>query len=114
MADTAWNGCLRSTRDEWHYYLSERVRQGLNTVQWVATQWRAAPDGDVDGNLAFSGVEKIAINPAFFQRLDEWVEMTFQAGLVNAPVMLWALGGRNHPEKSPGRIVARRSDDPAG
>ena len=55
------------------------VRQGFNTVQWVATQWRAAPDGDVEGNLAFSGVEKIAINPAFFQRLDEWVEMTFQA-----------------------------------
>lgn len=106
MADTAWNGCLRSTRDEWRYYLSERVRQGFNTVQWVATQWRAAPHGDVEGNLAFSGMEEIAINPAFFQRLDDWVEMTFQAGLVNAPVMLWALGGRNHPEKSPGASLS--------
>lgn len=102
MADTAWNGCLRSTQDEWHYYLSERVRQGFTAVQWVATQWRSAPGGDIDGNVAFTGVDRIEINPKFFQRLDEWVEMTFHAGLVNAPVMLWTNTGGEHPDVNPG------------
>ena len=55
LADTAWNGCLRSSRDEWRYYLSERVRQGFTAVQWVATQWRSAPEGDREGHRAFPG-----------------------------------------------------------
>ena len=102
LANTAWNGCLRSTRDEWRYYLSERKRQGFSAVQWVTTQWRSAPDGDLEGNLAFTGDENIAINPAFFQRMDDWIEMTHQAGLLNAPVMLWTNKGGEHPEVNPG------------
>lgn len=101
LADTAWNGCLLSSKDEWRYYLSERVRQGFTAVQWVATPWRSAP-ADRDGQKAFEGVEKIQINPKFFQRMDEWIEMTYDVGLLNAPVMLWTHKGGDHPEMNPG------------
>ena len=74
LADTAWNGPLRaSSLTDWHHYLETRVRQGFTAVQWVTTQWRAAPDGDIEGNLAYSGTDEITVNPPFFQRLDEYV-----------------------------------------
>ena len=46
MADTAWNGPLKSNEFDWKHYLGERKRQGFTAVQWVATSWRGAPDGD--------------------------------------------------------------------
>jgi hypothetical protein len=90
LADTAWNGPLRATPDEWEHYLRERVRQKFTAVQWVTTHWLAAPDGNVNNQQAFAGSECIAINPAFFQRLDGYVEATARAGLLNVPVLLWA------------------------
>lgn len=102
LADTAWNGPLRSTPDEWDHYLAERVRQGFSAVQWVAAQWRAAPDGDIEGQTAFEGHERITVTPAFFQRLDRYLMATTQAGLLNVPVMLWAIGAGANPTIDPG------------
>lgn len=102
LADTAWNGPLRSTPAEWDHYLATRTRQRFSAVQWVATQWRAAPDGDRDGQLAFTGSAQIAINPAFFQRLDRYLEATAAAGLLNVPVLLWAIGAGVNPTIDPG------------
>jgi hypothetical protein len=102
LADTAWNGPLLSTAAEWDQYLETRVRQRFSAVQWVATQWRAAPDGDIEGQLAFDGSERIAINPTFFQRLDTYVERNAAAGLLNVPVMLWAIGAGANPTIDPG------------
>lgn len=76
LADTAWNGPLRATDEEWKRYLGERQRQHFTAVQWVATHWRTAPAGDRLGQLAFTGVEQIRVNPAFFQRLDQQVKAT--------------------------------------
>lgn len=90
LADTCWNGPLRSTPDEWEHYLSVRTRQQFTAVQWVATQWLAAPDGDIDGQLPYSGSEQIDVNPAFFQRLDHKIERMNAVGLLSVPVMLWA------------------------
>jgi hypothetical protein len=90
LGDTAWNGPLRSTADEWDDYLAERVRQGFSAVQWVTTHWLAGPDGDIEGQLAFTGYEHITINPAFYQRLDTRLEALNAAGLLGAPVLLWA------------------------
>lgn len=98
IGDTAWNGPLRATPDEWAYYLRERVRQKFTAVQWVATQWLASPTGDIRGELAYTGIERIVINPSFFQRLDQQIEATTRAGLLNVPVMLWAAGWRSHDE----------------
>ena len=102
LADTAWNGPLRSTPEEWQHYLAVRTRQRFSAVQWVTTQWRTAPDGDITGQVAFTGSEKIALNPAFFQRLDSYVEANAAAGLLNVPVLLWAIGAGANPNIDPG------------
>jgi hypothetical protein len=90
LADTCWNGPLRSTDAEWKHYLAVRTEQKFSAVQWVATQWIAAPDGDIDGRMAYEGRTRIKINPEFFQRLDGKLEAINQAGLLGVPVLLWA------------------------
>ena len=104
-ADTAWNGALLSTPQEWDFYLQTRARQQFSAVQWVATQWRAAPEGDLSRQAAFTGKEKIAINPQFFQKLDAKAEAVNRAGLLNVPVLLWAIGGRS-AERNPGAFLS--------
>ncbi len=59
-------------------------------MQWVATQFLAAVDGDRDGRKAFSGTDRIVLDPAFFQRLDGKVEALARAGLLGIPTLLWA------------------------
>ena len=102
LADTGWNAALLSTADEWRHYLEQRTRQRFTAVQWVTTQWRASPTGDRLNEQAFSGRERIAVNPAFFQRLDEKVTALNRAGLLSAPVLLWAIGGGSNPAINPG------------
>ncbi|MEZ4709566.1 MAG: DUF4038 domain-containing protein [Caldilineaceae bacterium] len=106
LADTAWNGPLRSTKEEWDHYLQVRTRQRFSAVQWVTTQWRAAPDGDIEGGRAYAGDNsRIEINPAFFQRLDERVAATARAGLLNVPVLLWTLGSAETLHVNPGHSL---------
>lgn len=95
MGDTVWNGPLRADDESWANYLDVRRQQGFNVVQWVATQWRAASQGDEHGSLAFTGREQIALNPTFFQRLDRKIQMMNQAGFLSVPVLLWAHKGKN-------------------
>ena len=98
IGDTAWNGPLRSTPEEWALYLRERVRQKFTVVQWVDTQWLASPGGDLNGDLAYTGIEQIEVNPLFFQRLDQRVDAMTHAGLLSAPVMMWAAEWRRLEE----------------
>ncbi|MCF7764157.1 MAG: DUF4038 domain-containing protein [Verrucomicrobia bacterium] len=102
LADTAWNGPLMSTPADWNYYLNRRKLQRFTAVQWVTTQWRAAPEGDHLGELAFTGQDRIAVNPEFFQRLDEKLDAMNQADLLGVPVLLWAIGGGSIPQVNPG------------
>jgi hypothetical protein len=105
LADTGWNAALKATPDEWEDYLEARARQGFTAIQWVATQWRAAPDGDRLGEQAFTGHERIAVNTAFFQRLDGRVAALDRAGLLNVPVLLWAIGSGADPDVNPGHSL---------
>jgi hypothetical protein len=102
LADTGWNAGLLSTPEEFDHYVSQRNRQKFTAVQWVTTQWRASPQGDRLNELAFTGTDRIAINPAFFQRLDARMDALNRAGLLSAPVMLWAIGGGSNPAVNPG------------
>jgi hypothetical protein len=102
LADTGWNAALLSTDEEWQHYIKERARQRFTAVQWVTTQWRASPQGDRLNELAYTGHERISINPAFFQRLDAKVAALNRAGLLSAPVMLWAIAGGSKPAVNPG------------
>lgn len=100
-ACTAWNGALKSTEEEWENYLSHRVRNNYNVIQFVATQWREAKT-DQYGEVAYTGSGKIALNPDFFKKIDEKVDRINAHGLVAAPVLLWALPVSSNREFSPG------------
>ena len=102
LGDTAWNGALLSADSDWDLYIKERTRQKFSAVQWVATQWRASPEGDRNKQLAYTGSARIVINPKFFQRLDQKAEALANAGLLNVPVLLWAIAGGANPQVNPG------------
>ena len=101
LADTAWNGALLSDREGWREYLAERASKGFTVVQFITTQWRAAHT-DGDGEVNYTGKERIAINPKFYQRLDEKFDEVNEAGLVAAPILLHAAPFGDNPEISPG------------
>ena len=98
LSDTAWNGALLATQGDWHTYLNQRRAQQFSAIQFVATPWRTA-SADAEGQSAYTiEGDSVQMNPAFFQRLDGYVDAVNEAGLLAAPVMLWALGD---PEKMP-------------
>lgn len=102
LADTAWNGPLLATDEDWDFYIQTRLRQRFTAVQWVATQWRGSPAGDRDGLLPYSGRDSIRVNPEFFRQLDRKSQALTRAGLLSVPVMLWAYAGGPDPEINPG------------
>jgi len=101
LADTAWNGALRSREEDWAKYLATRQRQRFTAVQFVCTQWRGG--SKTLAEHAFSGAGPITLNPNFFQRLDARVAAVNAHGLLAAPVLLWAL-----TEPDPGRALSEK------
>ncbi len=89
LADTAWNGALKSDAESWERYLEDRAGKGFTAVQFVATQWLAAA-GNADLRLAYLGRDKIWIDPVFYQWMDERIDALNAHGLVAAPVLSWA------------------------
>ena len=108
LGDTAWNGPLLSTPEEWDFYVRTRAKQGFTVVQWVATQWRGAPEGDSSGRTAYYGRERLRLNAAFFQRLDEKSATLTRAGILSVPVMLWAISSPPGSEVNPGVSLPER------
>jgi hypothetical protein len=102
LADTAWNGALKSTDADWTAYVLERAAQKFTAVQFVTTQWRAAPDGNLARQPAFTGTNPITADPKFFAQLDAKIEALNKGGLLAVPVMLWAIQGGSNPSVNPG------------
>ncbi|MDX9754325.1 MAG: DUF4038 domain-containing protein [bacterium] len=96
MADTVWCGPAFASLEDWTVFLEDRVEKKFTAIQFVLTQWRMF-NTDVDGNPTFTGKEKIEINPAYFHRLDAYVDAINQKGLVAIPVLLWAIQGDVNP-----------------
>jgi hypothetical protein len=96
LADTVWCGPLFANLEDWNVFLNDRVAKEFTAIQFVMTQWRMA-ETDANGNPAFTGKEKVAVNPAFFQRMDKYVNAINEAGLVAVPVLLWAIRGNENP-----------------
>ena len=90
LGDTAWNGPLKSTEEEWETYLDDRTDKGYSVIQFVTTQWRGGDKNSL-GQVAFEGSGKIALNVDFFRHLDGKIDKINDHGLVAAPVLLWAL-----------------------
>jgi hypothetical protein len=89
MADTAWNGVLKSDAKSWDTYLADRAGKGFNVIQWVTGQWLAWR-GDETGRTVFAGRERISINPEFCRQMDARVDALNEHGFISAPVLLWA------------------------
>ncbi|EAZ83020.1 apiosidase-like domain-containing protein [Algoriphagus machipongonensis] len=106
-ACTAWNGALKSTDEEWDYYLNHRVENNYNTIQLVTTQWRGGTKNS-EGEVAFTGSGKISLNPEFFDRIDQKIEEANAKGLLVSPVVLWALPFGQGTEYSPGYYLPIR------
>jgi hypothetical protein len=87
LADTAWNGARVSTPQDWEVYALTREHQ-----KFTVTQWAVAPGPDAMPQSAFTGTNRIAINPEFFQRLDAKVTTLSRAGLLSAVTPLLELG----------------------
>lgn len=89
LADTAWNGVLKSDAKSWDTYLKERAAKGFNVIQWVTAQWLGWR-GDELGRTVFSGREHISVDPDFCRQMDERVDALNEHGFISAPVLLWA------------------------
>lgn len=100
-ACTAWNGTLKSTDEEWSYYLNHRFNNHYSVIQFVTTQWRGGDKNSL-GQVAFEGSGIIDINPDFFRHLDKKIDQINERGLVAAPVLLWALQAFTGRYLSPG------------
>ncbi len=90
LACTAWNGALKSTKEEWGYYLNQRKKNNYNVIQLVTTEWRAL-EKTPEGLTAIEGTGYIHIHPGFFKRIDRRIDQANEKGLVVSPVILWAL-----------------------
>lgn len=84
LADAAWNAPRLSTPRDWIIYTQTRGGQKFSAVEWAV-----APGMDLRKHAAFSGTNKIVINPAYFQNLDAKVEMMNRAGLLSVIAPLW-------------------------
>jgi hypothetical protein len=101
LACTAWNGALKSTPEEWEYYLEQRKRNNYNVIQLVTTEWRGC-DKTPEGLTAIEGTGYIKVNPEFFKRIDDRIDAANAKGLVVSPVVLWALPSGQGRHLSPG------------
>ena len=105
LADTAWNGALLSTREDWSRYLDDRVTKRFSAIQFVTTQWRTAYQ-NLEGRVAYAGRENITIHPEFFQRIDQRIDEINAQGLLAVPVVLWSLG---EEEYTPGKLPVNQA-----
>jgi hypothetical protein len=101
LACTAWNGALKSTREEWNYYLDHRVKNNYSVIQLVTTEWRGC-DKNPEGLSAIEGTGYIRIHPEFFERIDKRIDEANAKGLLVSPVILWALPRGEGRHLSPG------------
>lgn len=102
LGDTVWTGpTLCKSLDDWLFYLAERAGKKYSVTQFnTMAPWRTAPT-DIEGQAAFEGREKVRINPAYFQRLDRYVDAINDRGMLAAPVLIWSL-----TDKDPGRYLS--------
>lgn len=97
LADTVWNGAMLSKQDDWPRYLQDRKDKHFTAVQFVLlAPWRTAP-ANLEGQVAYKLDEagKAVIQPDYYKRIDDRMDAIEQAGLLAAPVLMWAWGKKD-------------------
>jgi hypothetical protein len=87
LADTCWNGPHLAEPSDWDDYLTDRLGKCFSAVLFTAPHFRGLA-ANADGRTAFTGRERIAIDPLFFQRLDRSVDALNDRGLLGVPLLL--------------------------
>jgi hypothetical protein len=87
LADTAWNGALLATDEDWSTYLDDRAAKGFTAIQFVTHAPWTATLTDRDGRTAFPEGRP---NPIFFDRIERRIEAINARGLLAVPVLAWA------------------------
>jgi hypothetical protein len=101
LADAAWNAPRLSTTRDWITYTQVRGGQNFSAVQWAA-----GTGTDARNHSAFSGQSRIAIDPEYFQALDQKVDLMNRAGLLSVIAPLWGTSGADElPEEQVARLV---------
>lgn len=80
LADTVWNGARVAQLGDWDFYALTRAQQTFTVAQWAV-----APGEDAREQSAWTGsLERIAINPGFFKRLDAKLDTLRRDGILSA------------------------------
>jgi hypothetical protein len=113
LADTAWNGALRSSDADWREYLADRAAKGFSAIQFVLMAPWAGAYTDADGRSAYVGDDALGptqyeINHDFFTRMDERIQAINDAGLLAVPVLAWAANFGRSGRMNPGVSLPRR------
>jgi hypothetical protein len=94
LSDTAWTAVTRLTPEEMEFYLADRAAKGFTVIQTILVPWDAAWSGDVDGQRPFHDNDESRPNELYWDRVDRWLAMIDEHGMVPAVVPFW-LRGRN-------------------
>jgi hypothetical protein len=108
LADTAWNGPLRSDAADWEIYLADRKAKGFTAIQFIgAAPWSGCYT-DAEGQTAFHQVNgSLQPNEKFFKRMDERIAAINRAGLLAVAVLAWAANFGESGRHNPGVSLSR-------
>lgn len=98
LGDTAWNGALKATEEEWIRYLDARASQGFNVIQFVLNAWRGA-DQPRHGRIYDVVDGRVVENESALATMDAYIQAMVDRGIVPAPVMFWT--NNNEPIHNP-------------
>lgn len=93
VADVAWNAPRLATSRDWINYTQTRGGQKFSAVEWAV-----APGTDSRQHSAFSGADKIVIDPEYFQQLDGKIDLMNRAGLLSVIAPVWGDAAKNLPD----------------
>ncbi|MEM6979214.1 MAG: DUF4038 domain-containing protein [Planctomycetota bacterium] len=91
LADTAWNGVLRSRIVDWQRYLAHRSNQRFTAIQFVMTPWRGARETLSHSAFQLSGSRWVDIDDRAMSEMEQKIRMINAYGMVAVPVMMWAI-----------------------
>ena len=98
----AATACTSMERSAYRLYLRDRESKKFSVIQFVSTNWKVDP-ANATGKPAFTGKERIAIQPEFYQRMDDRIDAINAHGMIAAPVLLWA--SPNFADQNPGAFL---------
>lgn len=105
MGDTAWAAPMRTTSDEWDWYLADRRAKRFTLVQVApAPQW--AGRNNRKGEVPFHDQALLRSNPAFWQEFERRIQRANEEGLVVMLVGLMEPVSR-YPSSAAARLFAR-------